>query len=122
MNPLGLYILDAQGRPVPEPDTMKWADWFEKNYRNRHVKDEMVGTIRVSTVFLGIDYSFPKTSGPILWETMVFGGSLHNQMLRCSGPREQAEAMHAEMVALVQAEPAAAAPLIRELFIQRSKK
>lgn len=29
---------------------------------------------KVSTVFLGLDHSFGKEGGPILFETMIFGG------------------------------------------------
>jgi hypothetical protein len=58
----------------------------------------------VSTVFLGLDYSFEHHGrGPILWETMVFGGPLDEEMDRCGGTREQAEAMHAAMVERVRA-------------------
>ena len=39
---------------------------------------------------------------PVLWETMVFGGKLDQEQARCSGNREQAEAMHNEMVERVK--------------------
>lgn len=64
------YILDADGNPVPEPDVIAWANWFEKaDYRvaSSRCND---GTI-VSTVFLGLDHNF-MGGEPLLWETMTF--------------------------------------------------
>lgn len=60
-----------------------------------------VGDSKISTVFLGLDHSFGSSS-PVLWETMVFGGELDQEQDRCSGSREQAEAMHARMVEKVK--------------------
>ncbi len=96
------YILNEQGEPVAEPDLIKWATWFER--AKRHVADETndAAGSRVSTVFLGLDYGF-HTGLPILWETMVFGGRLNGEQTRCGGSREQAQAMHAAMVARVKA-------------------
>jgi hypothetical protein len=94
------YILDSNGCPVLEPDVMKWAHWFEK--ANRTVAMDTVGGSIVSTVFLGIDHGFDG-GPPILWETMVFSGKLDHEQDRCSGSREQAEAMHARMVKRVKA-------------------
>lgn len=44
----------------------------------------MVGNIRVSTVFLGIDHNFSKHGPPVLWETMTFGGSNNGYQNRYS--------------------------------------
>lgn len=103
------YVLDAEGRPKPEPDLMKWASWIEKtripatwDKGGRHVADEKIGAVRVSTVFLGLDHAW-GAGPPIFWETMTFGPEpWHQVMSRCAGGREQAEAMHAEMVARVR--------------------
>lgn len=60
--------------PVPCPDLMKWAMWFEK-HENRIVEQTMVGKIKVSTVFFGLGSSiFSDSPNPLLFETMVFGG------------------------------------------------
>jgi hypothetical protein len=68
------YILSVAGDPIPEPDMMKWARWFEKG--NRQVaRTELPGDITISTVFLGIDHSFGGGE-PQLFETMIFGGPL----------------------------------------------
>lgn len=65
------YILDAEGNPIPEPDLLKWAQWYEKSH-NRHVAEDWVGNLRVSTIFLGLDHSFFAGAKPVLWETMIF--------------------------------------------------
>jgi hypothetical protein len=89
------YILDEKGTPVHEPDITKWGQWFSK--ADRHVGNETIGNSQISTVFLGLDHAFGG-GVPVLWETMVFGGKLDQVQDRCSGSREQAEAMHARMV------------------------
>lgn len=104
------YILDESGNPKPEPDLIKWATWFEKR-GGRIVKQEQVGEVWVSTVFLGLDHDFSGEGPPILWETMTLrrGDSLMEEkgdweeQDRCSGNREQAEAMHQNMVERVKA-------------------
>lgn len=95
-----LYVLDDNDNVVKEPDILKWGRFFENQRDRRIVKQEHFGTakeIMVSTVFLGMDHGWHSRQ-PILWETMVFGGSMHQEMDRCSGSREQALAMHARMV------------------------
>lgn len=95
------YTLNTQGEPVPEPNLLTWADWFES--AERQVAVSLIGVSRVSTVFLGLDHNFDPAGPPILWETVIFGGSLDNEQDRCSGSREQALAMHARMVERVTA-------------------
>ena len=67
------YILDGAGNPVPEPDTLKWGQWFEDSMANdcRTVARPNVGKFQVSTVFLGLDHSFGGEY-PVLFETMIF--------------------------------------------------
>lgn len=100
------FILDDNGKVVPEPDLIRWATWFENNSDKRVVARTTICDSKVSTVFLGLDYSrfseFHEAT-PILWETMVRGGKLDQDCDRCSGTREQAEAMHAKMVQKVEA-------------------
>lgn len=64
------YILDKKGNPKACKDVLKWGKWFESS--DRQVKNTFIGKYRVSTVFLGLDYSFLGKGKPILWETMVF--------------------------------------------------
>jgi hypothetical protein len=89
------WILDKNGRPVAV-DLLTWAGWFET--AERIIAQETIAQNWISTVFLGIDHNFEMRGPPILWETMTFGAKLNNQMRRCAGSREQAEAMHEEMV------------------------
>jgi len=92
------YILDGH-KTVEEPDIMKWGAWFETAKRHVNVTTadvlfhgENVGQVKISTVFLGIDHSFGEGE-PLLFETMVFGGKLDQEMDRCS-TWEGAEKMH----------------------------
>ena len=66
---LGLYILDDAGNPVATDDVLVWGRFMSSG--KRAVAQEMIGDVRVSTVFLGFDYHFGD-GPPILWETMVF--------------------------------------------------
>lgn len=70
------YILDESHNPICQPDLHKWAVWFETH--ERHVAQEVIGDVRVSTVFLGLDHNFGDDETPILFETMIFGGE-HDQ-------------------------------------------
>ena len=106
----GLYILDESGeKPVRCDDIEEWARWFERNFKLRQVEATLLdgGNILVSTVFLGVDHGL-SGHHPVLWETMVFwimdralSGSLDYN--RCSGTREQALALHDNMVERVEA-------------------
>lgn len=92
------YILEGK-EIVPCEDVLTWAKWFEK--AERHVADDTIGDVRVSTVFLGIDHQFGD-GPPILFETMVFGGPLDEEQERCS-TYEEAERMHLVMCERVRA-------------------
>ena len=62
------YILDGT-TPVPA-SLLTWAQWYET--AERHVADTWVTpTVRVSTVFLGLDHQFGE-GPPLLFETMAF--------------------------------------------------
>lgn len=92
------WILDDKGRPVPV-DLLTWAKWF--GTADRIVCQETIAQNRISTIFLGIDHNWWSDGPPILWETMTFGAKLDNEQTRCAGSKEQAEAMHEEMVKAV---------------------
>lgn len=76
------YIL-VDGRPVAEPDILKWAQWFES--ADRHLAKDTFGEgdarVTVSTVFLGTDHNYGG-GPPVLWETMTFGGPLDGEQER----------------------------------------
>ena len=99
------YLLNSNGEPYPEPDLTKWAVGFEG--LSRIVGQDNLGKYTaVSTVFLGLDHNFGGEGPPILWETMVFKNSDDpdapdgTYSERCSGSREQAEAMHLKVLTL----------------------
>jgi hypothetical protein len=64
------YILDNKHNPVPCGIT-EWGTWMT-DIANKIVKQEYVGEIWVSTVFLGVDHNFTHSKDPILFETILF--------------------------------------------------
>jgi len=93
------YVLDKNGEPLPST-LMEWAKFFETGARK--VASTKVGESHISTVFLGLDHNYSNVGGPLLWETMVFGGKMSEHQERCGGPRKNALAMHKRMVAKVK--------------------
>ncbi len=72
-------------KPVLVKDIAEWGKCFEKE--NRSVAKTVVEggkeEIEVSTVFLGMDHGHGIRKGkPVLFETMVFGGKLNQDMER----------------------------------------
>ncbi len=94
------YILDENRRPIPA-DVVTWGKWREID-ENIRVGQTKVGEVLVSTVFLGIDHNFLGRGKPILFETLVFGGPLNDEMDRYRTWKE-AELGHKEMVERVEA-------------------
>jgi hypothetical protein len=92
------YVLNADKTVHRIDDLIEWANRFEMD--NRFVAKSIVDTMKVSTVFLGLDYSFGD-GPPILFETMVFGGRLDGRSRRCS-TYAQAEQQHIEVLAKVR--------------------
>lgn len=74
---LGLYLLKDK-IPVKVDDFISWGIEMESCRQIRHdiITDKFNhdNKIRISTIFLGIDHAFGSESGPLLFETMVFGG------------------------------------------------
>lgn len=89
MNTSRLYILVGQ-HAVPAKDFQEWSLFMANT--DRHVAQDDIEGVRVSTVFLGIDYAIPSAFfdaldegqpvgdrnrepvDPILFETAVFSG------------------------------------------------
>lgn len=76
----GWYILNEKHEPVPEPDVVKAAVWFE-HFPNRVVMQHDIGESFVSTVFLGLDHSLGN-GPPVLFETLIQGGPLNDHQER----------------------------------------
>lgn len=96
------WRLDASGEPV----LCTMGEWAVNREAGAHIlKQEWIGNVRVSTIFLGLDHGFGSAI-PILWETMTFSNrkQFDQEQNRCGGGREQAEAMHAAMVKRVKKE------------------
>jgi len=89
----GSYI-EVDGKPVPEPDTMKWGRWMGKADRIV-AKTDIEADIDVSTVFLGLDHGFDDTV--LLYETRVFGGPFDMETDRYT-TRDEALQGHNNMV------------------------
>jgi hypothetical protein len=82
------YILNGQGDPVPEPDLMRWGEWFECSGEQRRIAlTQIAEGISVSTVFLALDHSF-GCGPPVLWETMIFGGEHDGEQWRYTSKDE----------------------------------
>lgn len=69
------YIL-KRGRPV-KAKSIKHYHYWSLNSKYKAVKQEHIGDIFISTVFLGLDHAW-QSDIPVLWETMIFGGE-HDQ-------------------------------------------
>ena len=95
------YILDDKGNPVVCNDLLKWAGWYEK--ADRHIGKTEVGqpTVKVSTVFLGLDHQWEGGKPPLLFETMIFGGK-HDEYMRRYSTKAEAGKGHAEIVELLK--------------------
>ena len=112
------YILDGHKAVLCDDDLMKWAKWLETTDRKvartdipvpqwkyllgKIFKIKKYEPIRISTVFLGLNHCF-REGTPLLFETMVFGGKLDEEMERYS-TWEEAEEGHKRWVAKAKAE------------------
>lgn len=98
----GNYILAEDGKtPVWEPDVMKWGRWYEK--ADRHVACDTIGSVKISTVFLGMDHNYHLAGPPVLWETMIFGatGDLEHYQERYTSYEDAVEGhQHALMLVM----------------------
>jgi hypothetical protein len=84
------YILDGH-TPIQAPNPLRWAQWMET--ADCHVADTMIGPLRISTIFLGIDHGFGNGE-PILFETMIFGFDENDSYRTHCRTWDQAERMH----------------------------
>lgn len=95
----GMYTLVGH-EPEPCTDSIEWAVWF--GTADRHVAhNQPLPDVSISTVFLGLDHRFSDKGPPLLFETMIFGGKHDGWQERCS-TWDQAVAMHARAVNMVQ--------------------
>ena len=100
------YRLEGK-MPVRCKSFIEAAVAFE-DVASRRVALSIIGDLRVSTVFLGMDHSWGD-GPPILFETMIFGGPNDQHQDRCS-TWEEAEEMHKKAVDLVKSTSPAPSP------------
>ncbi|WP_414517034.1 hypothetical protein [Nostoc sp. PCC 9305] len=91
----GLYILDENHKPIAPTSLEQWSKW-RKDDNNVQVALSTFSWGRVSTIFLGKDYSNLLNLEPQLFETMVFGGEYNGKFWRYSNS-EQAVNGHKEV-------------------------
>lgn len=99
----GKYILVGH-EPIEIDDVLEWARWFECDTEARRVglTELDYGRVRVSTIFLGLDHNFLfEDAPPILFETMIFGGTMNHECERYS-TWDEAVIGHAYMVQCVE--------------------
>jgi len=103
---LKYFVLDANGAPVVENDREKWLRWFDT--ADRSVARSVIGSSQISTLFTGFGQCSQCpldqtcTQCQRIWETAILGGPWHGFKQECAGNREQAEAMHQEIVERVR--------------------
>lgn len=91
---------DPDGNPIT---SQEWSEMF-KDVRLQQVAQDRVTDsegrdVSISTVWLGLDHSFGH-GDPLIFETMIFGGSHDQDMWRYS-TRAEAIAGHADAIMLV---------------------
>jgi hypothetical protein len=96
---LNLYILDADNHVVKiaDNDFTTWGKFMSGSQRHVAVT-EIDDQTSVSTVFLGIDLRIYGNGPPLLFETMIFGGPLNENLWRYSS-YDDAQTGHAMAVA-----------------------
>jgi hypothetical protein len=102
MHAQALWKLDEAGQARPLTDDDEWVDVIKDVRRviawDRVTKDGE--KVEVSTIFTGIDYGFGALDKPLLWETMVFGGTHHQYQQRYTSKEEAMEG-HARITDIV---------------------
>ena len=97
------YILDENNKPI-KSTVIEASQWQKINLDKKAVKQEYIDDVFVSTVFLGLDHSFPwnEDKTPVLWETMIFGGEHDQNYQERYSSYEEALEGHQKAVELVK--------------------
>jgi hypothetical protein len=82
------YILDKDENVV-EVTYGEWCEWIVEN--RRVARTEINPDVYVSTVFLSMDHGYDEEGPPILFETLVFGGPMNEEIWRYSTKKEALE-------------------------------
>ena len=95
---MGLFF-DFDGEPI---EALEWSVLFA-DFEGRRVAVTEIGDVRVSTVWLGLNYCFLLGGTPLIYESMVFGGEFDEHCQRYPN-RDAALAGHDQLVAMVRSE------------------
>lgn len=80
----------------------EWSVLIERGNDYRRIARTVVDDVVVSTVWLGLNHNWDLQGEPLIFETMVFGGSLAEHQWRYA-TEAQARAGHKRVVALARA-------------------
>lgn len=94
------FRLDSEGTPVQETDKDRWWSWMTNTEDDRDIGNDLVGSVRIWTMFLGMDSS--GEDPPLVWETRIEGGA-QDGTTRKYATAELAAAGHQELVKAIQA-------------------
>lgn len=102
---MAIYAKFVNGEIIPinrqnQDALYEWIEWFEASVDRVVTQTEIGKGVRVSTVFLGINYAFSEDQSPLWFETMVFGGE-HDQFYERYSTLEEAMLGHERAVAMV---------------------
>lgn len=99
----GNYIL-VNGEPVLTEDLQVWSLWFDHARKEGKtlLGREILGDVKVTTVFLGIDHSLGTEGPPLVFGTLISGGP-HDEEWNYSTLDEALEG-HARAIAFVKGE------------------
>jgi hypothetical protein len=92
------WYYDREGKPISQKEWTRLMGVEDYKIVAQH----QVGDSWVSTVWLGINHNFGSTGPAIIFETMVFGGRLADEMCRYATEAQAVEG-HAVMVGRVRA-------------------
>jgi hypothetical protein len=96
MTPDRPWAYDIDGEPI---DLAVWSALHADPDYCRIALTAIGADVEVSTAWIGIDHSFGLGGPPLVFETMVFGGPLHEEQWRWPN-RVAALAGHDQVVAL----------------------
>jgi hypothetical protein len=92
------YLLDKDKKPYQV--SLQESYKVYKDPDMKITKQDKIGDILVSTVFLSMDHGRDKNQPPVLWETMIFGGE-HDLYQERYSSHEDALAGHQRALDLV---------------------
>lgn len=71
------YWILEDGEPRPAKNLAEWGEWYADpaNFRIAHDQVTSEVTITITTTFLGTDHTLPGQEGPVLFESLICGGS-----------------------------------------------